>query len=80
MSYILPDMGFQLGRTLFMKVNRLDTPTQSTAAAYKIGRERNPRQRGVSAIADAIDADALGIGDALRNQPLYAVGEIVLHG
>ncbi|MNX22226.1 hypothetical protein D3C86_522050 [compost metagenome] len=45
----------------------------------QVRREGDPRQRGVTAVAGAIDADALGVGDALPHQPLHAVRDVVLH-
>src|SRR3546814_4430537 len=36
-------------------------------------------QRGVGAVACAIDADASRIGNPLRNRPARGVGQVVLH-
>ena len=45
----------------------------------QVGREGHAGQRGVAAVAGAVDADALGIGDALLDQPGHAIADVVLH-
>src|SRR3546814_1588875 len=46
----------------------------------QFGRVGDACQGGVTAVAAAVDGYALGVGNALINQPLYAVGNVVLHG
>ena len=60
-------------------MNRLDTPTKSTAQQYSSGGFGDARERRVAAIAAAVDRDALGIGQAFGDRPMHAVGDVVLH-
>ncbi len=48
-------------------------------AAIQVRLARRAHQRGVTAIAGAIDADARWVGDALFDRPARGIGEIVLH-
>src|SRR5205085_1348502 len=45
----------------------------------EVRRERDAGERRIAAIAPAIDADALRVGDALGDEPARAVGHVVLH-
>ncbi|KAG1451173.1 hypothetical protein G6F57_016235 [Rhizopus arrhizus] len=45
----------------------------------EVGRVGHAGQGGVAAVAGAVDADALGVGDAFLDQPLDAVCDVVLH-
>ena len=47
--------------------------------SVQLGREGHAGQRGVAAVAGAVDAHAGAIGNALRHQPLHAIGDVVLH-
>src|ERR1041385_5888114 len=49
------------------------------AAAERVGRFGQRAERRIAAARSAHDRDPLGIGDALVDRPLHAVGEIVLH-
>jgi len=49
-------------------------------AAVQRGLAGNPHQRGVRAVAGAVDADAPCIGDAFGDGPARGIGDIVLHG
>jgi hypothetical protein len=48
-------------------------------AAIQVRLARDRHQRGVSAIAGAVHAHALAIGDALLDRPARGIGEVVLH-
>src|SRR5690606_16241232 len=48
--------------------------------SIEIRGKGNARERGITAITAAIDADARRVGNALVNQPAHAVGDVVLHG
>ena len=48
-------------------------------AGIEVGRKAKTCQRGITAITSAINRYALRISNALRNQPVYAVCNIVLH-
>jgi hypothetical protein len=50
------------------------------AAGIEVGCEHHAGQRGVAAVGAAHDADPLGVGDALFDQVLHAIGDVVLHG
>ncbi len=41
--------------------------------------QRNASHRCIFAVGPAVDADLLGVGDALRNEILGAIGNIVLY-
>src|SRR5690606_22719477 len=45
----------------------------------EVRRVGDAGQRGVTAVAASINGDAGRVGDALVNQPLHAVGDVVLH-
>src|SRR5690606_8425352 len=44
------------------------------------GRAHDTGQHRVAAIAAAVDGDAVAPGDALVDEPLNAIGDVVLHG
>ena len=50
------------------------------AATVQFRRETKAGHRRVAAIARAVDANALGIDDALGDEVFHAVSDIVLHG
>ena len=50
------------------------------AGRVEVRREGEAGERGVAAVRAAHDADAVGVGDALLDEPLRAVGQVVLHG
>ena len=45
----------------------------------EVGCKSDAGERGVAAVTAAVDGDSLWIGDALLDQPLHAVGDVVLH-
>ena len=45
----------------------------------EIGRVGNSRQRGVTAVTPAVNRKALRVGNALFDQPLDTVSDVVLH-
>lgn len=57
----------------------LDTRRRNHRRRIQIRRQCHAGQRGVAAVAGAIDADALRISDAFLDQPVDAVGDVVLH-
>ncbi|AEK60531.1 hypothetical protein CFU_0697 [Collimonas fungivorans Ter331] len=46
----------------------------------QVRREGDSGQRRIPAVGAAVDRYPLGIGDALLDQPLHAIGDVVLHG
>ncbi len=49
------------------------------AALVEIRRERDAGHGRVAAVAAAVNADALGVGDSFLDRPLHRVGDVVLH-
>ena len=45
----------------------------------EIRRKRHAGERGVTAVASAVNRHAFRIGDAFLDQPLHAIGNVVLH-
>src|SRR5690606_23364095 len=46
----------------------------------ELGRAGDSGKHGIAAVAAAINRDAVAICDALLDEPLHAVGDVVLHG
>ena len=48
-------------------------------SSVQIRRQRDACERRIAAVTGAINSDSFRVGNALGNQPLHAVGDVVLH-
>ena len=73
-------VGFPVGGDALQQGKDVGRPHVADGTGVEVGREGRARQGRVAAVAAAVDGQAFGVGDASFDEPLHAVGDVVLHG